>query len=359
MHRFFCILLILSTLAAPLAGQQSLRDQGGNAMAAKDFAKARILFEKWLEADPGDSAVWFSLSGAYAMTRNKGKALDAFEQAVSTGFLEPAQAKNDPNLESIRADSRFKAAFERLSENYRLRVPDGFLARLAPMRSLGTYLVMLPPDYETSGKDYPLCLILHGSGSTEIEHGAVVDDFGRDGVIYASVRAPFADLRVVAGTKKPAFTAWPAEAGRNFEPAQDAYVDWIFDVAEYVRREFRVRPGTIFIWGHSQGGQFAKLSALLHPDRVASFLAQAGSPVAANIATSERFAAMKREGMEVWLVHGKDDASVPVGTSTAFAERLKGAGISYKLYVEEGDHSINMAMRTIARRWVNEVVKKN
>src|SRR4029079_8413504 len=102
---------------------------------------------------------------------------------------------------------------------------------------------------------------------------------GGDGLIYPAIRAPFAALSTAVALRKPAFSAWPAEGGRNFEPARDLYVEWIFDVAEYVRREFRVKPGKIFIWGHSQGGQFAKLCALEHPSFVASYFSQAGSLV--------------------------------------------------------------------------------
>jgi predicted esterase len=340
------------------AQQPSLREQAWMALSAKDFARARTLLERWVEADPGDSAAWYNLAVAHSMTRNKTKALDAFERAVGNGFIDAEMAGRDPSLEPIRSEARFKAAFERLSANYKESVPDGFLPRMAPMRSLGTYVVMLPPDYETSTRSYPLCIILHGSGSNEMEHGRIVDDFGRDGVIYAAVRAPFAALNVVAGTRKPAYTAWPAEAGRSFEPAREVYIDWIFDVAEHVRQEFRVRAGKIYLWGHSQGGQFAKMSALLHPARVASYFSQAGSSVPAEMITDDRLAAMKREGIDVWLAHGLSDPSVPATISTAFADRLKKAGITPKLFVEEGDHSINAIMIATARRWIAEVVKK-
>jgi len=360
MRVYLCVFLILSAVAPNLHAQElSVREQALTAMSAKDFARARTLLEKLLEVDPSDSGAWYNITGAYAMTRNKAKALDAFERAVSTGLLDSEMVRRDPNLESIRSEPRFKTTLDRLVENYKRSVPGNFIARMAPMRTLGTYVVMLPPDYETSNKSYPLCIILHGNGSNELEHGRVADAFGRDGVIYAAVRAPFAALNIVVGTRKPAYTAWPAEAGRNFEPARTAYVEWIFDVAEYVRREFRVRPGKVFLWGHSQGGQFAKMSALLHPSRVASYFSLAGSAVPADMFTEDRFAAMKKEGVDVWLVHGKADASVSASTSTAFAERLKAAGIPSRLYLEEGDHSINMGMIKLARQWIEEVVRKS
>ena len=158
------VFLILSTVVRSLDAQElSIREHAWTAMSEKDYGRARTLLEKWLEADPGDAAAWYNLSSAYAMTRNKTKALDALERAIGNGFLD---------------------------------------------------------------------------------------------------------------------------------------------------------------------------------------------------ATLERLATMKREGVDVWLVHGIGDPSVPAGTSTTFAERLKGVGITPKLYIEEGDHSINALMTALARRWVSEVVKK-
>ena len=101
------------------------------------------------------------------------------------------------------------------------------------------------------------------------------------------------------------------------------------------------------------------MCAILHPDRVASYFSQAGSTVSADMITDERLAAMKRGGMDVWIAHGKDDRSVPASTSTAWAERLKAAGITPKLYIEDGDHSINLRMRAIARQWIADVVRKS
>ena len=356
-HRSICASLLLLAIALGAAAQEmSLREQAWTAMSKKDFALAKTLLEKWVVADPGDGAAWYNLASAYAMTGNKVKAIESFGRAVSQGFLEKDVAEKDPNLDPIRSEPGFKALWDRFLAYYQESIPDNFIARMAPMKSLGTYVVMLPPDYEKSDKSYPLVLVLHGNGSNEIEHGRIVDDFGRDGVIYAAVRAPFASLSTAVALRKPAFTAWPTEGGRGFEPARDFYIEWIFDVAEYVRREFRVKPGKIFIWGHSQGGQFAKFCALTHPEFVASYFSQAGSLVGNDYATDARLAAMKRENVDVWLVHGKSDNPQ---TSVNWAERLKSAGIESKLFVVEGDHSINREMRGIAARWISEVVKKN
>ena len=49
--------------------------------------------------------------------------------------------------------------------------------------------VYLPPDYdseENRDRTWPICVILHGSGSTETAHGSFANTFGRHGVIYVA-----------------------------------------------------------------------------------------------------------------------------------------------------------------------------
>jgi phospholipase/carboxylesterase len=138
---------------------------------------------------------------------------------------------------------------------------------------------------------------------------------------------------------------------------RDEYVRWIFDVAGAVAREFRTRDGRIFIYGHSQGGQFGLLSALQRPNRVASLLVQAGSGASATLATDERLATLTQHGVRVWIVHGREDPTVPVATSTALAARLKTAGVATTLHIVAGGHSVNDEMRAIGRRWLDEVAR--
>src|SRR5262245_60532691 len=58
-------------------------------------------------------------------------------------------------------------------------------------KTLGFYAVFLPEAYSKSDQRYPLVVILHGSGSTELNHGQLANDFGREQAIYVAPRAPY------------------------------------------------------------------------------------------------------------------------------------------------------------------------
>jgi len=367
--RLSIVAAVLHVATAGVDGQQagpssigtSLRTQADAAMLKQDYATARALLERWVAADPTDPRAWYDLTRLYAVDGAPDKALDAFSRAVDAGFQDVATADREPALAPIRSDPRYRAALARIAERIKRLEPDGYLRRFAPMQVQGTYIVMTPPDYATSGRDYPLCLILPGGGSTELGHGALADDLGRDGLIYAAVRAPYPAVDIMTVLRQPGYSARHPDA-----PAGDAaftaqtradYIAWIFTVAAAVEKEFRIRKGRVFIYGHSQGGQFGLLATLQHPDRVASLLVQAGSGAPAPIATAERLAALKQHGVPIWIVHGREDPTVPASNSTALADRLRAAGVATTLHIVPGGHAITDEMRAIGRRWLDEVAR--
>jgi predicted esterase len=369
-----CLLLLISVVAHsqgqpevvynPYDLSPSLRDQAIDALIKKDSAAARPLLERWLEVSPRDWRAWYWLAGIYAGQGDNAHAIEAFEKSSEAGLLDTDDPVTNPAFETIRSNPRFKAALD----NAKTRVPDRCIRRFAPMRIEGTYVVMLPPDYEKSQRDYPLVVILHGNGSTELVRGTLSDQLGRDGVIYVAVRAPYPALGFAIQSGNPSFTAWPDESDtkgiKNFassplaDSARTDYVEWIFNVADAVQKEFRVQKGRIFICGHSQGGQFANIAALLHPNRVASYLSQAGSEVPGQLLAPALLQQLKRNGINVWLVHGNQDTVVPIETSSKLAERLKEAGVSVIFEVAKGGHSINNDMVHLGQRWIRDVVTK-
>jgi len=157
----------------------SWRDRAEAAADAKDFAQAKRWFNQWLEASPADSASWYNLACVEAQLGEKDAALNALDRAVASGFNEAAHAKVDPDLESIRSDPRFAQSLDRIAQIAAENTPPDLVRRFAEMKTVGTYVVLLPPDYQTSGKDYPLCVALHGRGGDELSVARRMDKLGR------------------------------------------------------------------------------------------------------------------------------------------------------------------------------------
>jgi phospholipase/carboxylesterase len=338
----------------------SLRDQAARVLSTGDKAGARRLYEKWLEADPRDYSSWYNLACLYALTGEQALAIDAFERSVDAGWKDSAHAATDTDLDAIRSDARFTAALARISAKSAVRGPKGFIRHHAPMTSRGSYIVMLPPDYATSTKEYPICVILHGSGSSELAHGRLSDTMGREGVIYIAPRAPYPHADVVA-TGSMGWTAWPPddleETDPNYAQVPLDYVDWVITCIDEVQRTYRARKGRVHIYGHSQGGNLANVVALLHPDRVASYYSQAASLPRKQFLTAEHARRMKEHGVRAYLSHGAEDNVVPSSTSTTIDALLTDAGVEHRLRIVPGDHTVRGALLVDVREWVEMEVR--
>lgn len=340
---------------------KSFVQQAIDAYNKKDFAAAAALIDRAAEADPSNPDIWYNLACFHARAGHRDRALEGFERAVDSGWLDSRWPPQDEDLASLRAEPRFTAAVARIDANATARGPKDYVRRIAPMRSEGSYIVMLPPDYASSKRDYPLVIILHGNGSSELGHGKLADSFGRDGVIYVAVRAPYPSFDVARNARVPAFTAYLPDRIEGMETddvARGDYTTWIVDVIKAARAEFRVAKDQTYIYGHSQGGHFAVLTALTHPGEIRGFLAEAGSEVPERWYTAERLAGMKQRKITAAFVHGLGDVQVPTKASEQAAARLRGAGLEVKLDVVEGTHSGGTAIRTVEKQWLADVVKR-
>jgi len=270
--------------------------QASRLFAGKEYTEAAALFERWLAVNPRDSFAWYDLASVYAALGNTEKAIDAFERAVDAGLSDQAEPTKNTFYAPLLAEPRFVAAVARLTERQKTQEPLGAMTRTAPMTVQGTYLVMLPPDYDPA-KSYPLCIIVHGSGDSERGLSRRTDVLAREGVIYVALRAPYISLPVTMRYDLPSYSAWPNERIEPDSPMEETirrdYVNWIVTATQAAQKEFRVSPEQTYLFGYSQGGGFTKLTAMLHPEIMRGYFSLAGSEVPEKWTTDDRLAKMR------------------------------------------------------------------
>jgi predicted esterase len=326
----------------------SLKDQALQALNQHDMKAAALLYEQWLQADPQDHDSWYNLACVRALAGETSRALDAWENAVSTGWTDIPTAERDSNLASLHGESRFQDGLKQIAARKAAATPGSSSVHLLTMQIRGTYEVMLPPDYQQSNRKYPICVLLHGNGDNEARFARLADSIGREDVIYVAVRAPYG-----SNGSADSYTAWPPDhVDDNLMPSvRTDYVDWIFNVVRAVQKEYRAQPRQVFIHGFSQGGQFAMLSALLHPDLVKSVFVQSGSAVPESYFTPASLAALKKAGVTVWISQGEQDTSVLPEGSKKLATRLENAGIPVTMRLLPGVHTITKEMIEFTKEW--------
>lgn len=339
---------------------ESWRNKANEALGREDFDKAIEYYETWLNADPQDKKSWYNLACVYALNGNKQKALEAWEYVIDAGWEYSETPSKDKNLELIWAEERFKKGLERCAKNKLLDTPMGYERHYIEMQSLGTYIVMLPPDYKESKKEYPLCVILHGRGSTELGHGTLADQLGREEVIYIAPRYSYPFVDIFIENQQEGWSGYPPFDFHGdysyYAVVENLSMDWFFTCVADAKKRYRVAGDKVFMLGHSQGAFFAIACAALHPELVESYFAYA--PYVPDFYISEEILiGLKKHKVKIYLAHGTRDKVVDLKESKKAAKAMKEAGVDYVLKIFDADHYISTDVYSFMKEWLNSEVR--
>ena len=347
-----------SSLGGSSAGAlaPSLRDRALAALSEGQHDEAIALYLRWLEADPQDANSRYNLACLYALQKKVDLALDALQTSIEAGFTDFDHARKDPDLTCLRNEKAFLAALA----SGEARQADNRLANMhrhaLKTESIGTYIVLLPPDYETSKREYPVVFILHGSGSSETGHARVAEVMGREGVIYVAPRALHPHVGAIVASGEAGWTAWPPERSAEASPdPMRLYTDWVVRCADDVARRYRVDRERVFAWGHCQGAAAANVLAALHPKRIAGYFAYAG--YYPDLITDETLAGLKAEGVTVELCHGEQDRVVDPGPTRTMEDRLAKAGVEHAVHMIQAQHRITQDVERLSQAWMKKRVR--
>lgn len=339
---------------------QSWRTMASDPLERKDFDNAIKYYETWLNADPEDKTSWYNLACAHALKGDKEKALQTWEYAVDAGWEDTKYPPKDESLELIWSEERFKRGLERCANNKDVNKPKGYKRNYVEMQSLGTYIVMLPPDYEESNREYPLCIILHGGGSTETDHGNMADRMGRDGIIYIAPRASYPHTGQFMEARLEGWTAWPpydfGEDKSFFRCIDSLNVEWIFGCAADAKERYRVSGDKVFLVGHCQGAFLGSACAAFHPELVKSYFAYAGA-VPDFCIDPEALKRIKKHNVKPYFAHCSEDELVDPEESKKAEKAMTAAGVDCVLRIYDANHYISGDVYSFMREWLDTEVR--
>ncbi len=186
------------------------------------------------------------------------------------------------------------------------------------------YHLYVPRGY-TGRKPMPLVVALHGHGGDEdlLFKAPSLSPLAEErGYLIVAPLGYRTDGRYGAGTSGD-----PAVQRRRALSEAD-----VMNVLALVRAQYRVDEDRIYVLGHSMGAAGAWHLGEKYPDLWAALACFSGS------AAPESEARMKH--LPQLVVHGDDDAVVPVARSRAMVAEMKRLGVIHRyLEVRGGDHS--------------------
>jgi pimeloyl-ACP methyl ester carboxylesterase len=327
------ILLLLGTAFGQQAGQSPFSPEEGqqlgllqkglqDAFEYKEYEKALGLLSEMNEllgkgisrvesgeVDVGDKKepMLNQLSGMLAnnhynqacclsMTGKKPDAVAALEKAIALGWMDVDHMKLDTDLDPIREEAAYKAILAKLAWNdvIEIHAPEG-LADPAPL------VIALHP--------------LESSEKSMLEKLAPVADANR--FVLAVPRGPIS-------VAKDSFS-W-----RRNSDDEEAAIRKILAAVAAGRKGREITK--VFLLGLGEGGYFASLAALAHPDRIDGAI-----PINAfwnKYYFADFFEKAKAHGARIFFIHGKDDPFF--GKTDDALKQLGEAGIPANRLAIEG-----------------------
>lgn len=237
-------------------------------------------------------------------------------------------------------------------------------------KQMGFYAVYVPRNYRADsakGKKYPLCVILHGSGSTEIGHGSMAEAYADQDIIFLAVRAPYPSYESFMEGKEEGFTAWPTfpkEWGewddKNFphEETKDLdavqlYADWIADCVRDTRKRYPISGSKAVVVGHSQGASFAHAFAVKHPELVKAYAAYAGHFGGPLLEDNKAALALLKGKITPFILHCENDSTVPVAESKNLIQYLQANKVPFESRLfPGGNHWITSRPNAALREFI-------
>jgi len=93
----------------------SLNESSARLRAQKRYKDLTANLALAVEARPDNPQAYFNLARAQALSGSKKQALESLQQAVAHGLNDAQQIRNNPDLESLRAEPAYKQLLERIS----------------------------------------------------------------------------------------------------------------------------------------------------------------------------------------------------------------------------------------------------
>jgi len=146
------------------------------------------------------------------------------------------------------------------------------------------YSIYLPPDYETSSRNYPVLYLLHGYSDDET--GWI--QFGEADII-ANRGIANGDFPLCIIVMPDGKVTWYVNSADGKDPWEDMFIG---EFIPFIEKEYRIRPKKEFraIAGLSMGGNGALLLAMHHTDLFSSCVAMsAGTFTDEEIIANDRY----------------------------------------------------------------------
>ena len=289
-----------------------------------------------------------------------------FSASTITRFDGSMTGTGTSSVADLRGYDDYETVVEKMESFTKIITDDGIIEPvLTPQQAFlygsftasdGTvlpYRYYLPKDYETSGKDYPVFLYMHGNGSRGTNNTSQLNTYSINNAVYES------DYEcIMIAPQCPAspyeWTLYSTVGDVNTYPGSEAYAAFLESGEPYGSKyfcaaaellnsfltDYRVDTSKVYLGGSSNGTGAVWNFLSLYPEVFAAAVPVSGSRAEEDYVHS---IAHRMKNVAIWAFHGALDTSEsgsPVeGTRNTVAALWDVGGNIKYTEVEDGNHS--------------------
>ncbi len=362
LFRALCMLVIVTPIAAqqvqrkpqPLVSTSTARERADYFVKMGLDDSALAAYRLWTTANPRDTTAWIALSRLLAKRGLINDAADALSQAAVAGLSNRALLDTDTVLSAIMRNAKGQQIRMRIERNATDLA--SFPARFARQERIGRYRVMYPPGYDSLQR-YHLVLLLHGNGNEPLMMLRWARALGLQRAIIVCPEAPYVKVAetIAQGRLRLSAAGEDLAAPDSMNPTiVELSAQWYRAVLDDAERSLPVIPASLpIVVGFSQGGFYAQVLATRFPERFRAAVLLAPSYYWWG-GIAERLDNLRRYGIDVLHVHGRNDPIVPFQTASLIADLYTRANVRYTLLDFDGEHWIPDDLAARIGRWIDE-----
>jgi phospholipase/carboxylesterase len=206
--------------------------------------------------------------------------------------------------------------------------------------------VRLPPDYDPAN-EYDLLVALHGFGSSSRQFARISPPLTEAELIFAAPQAPTSFMAGESlGYDWDRAHDEPDGSERRVRFARVS-IEYIVDVIEALQERYAIRD--VYLFGFSQGGAYAYLVGIHHPDLVSGIVAVG---MGFDVAWFEDGALESASTVPVLIAHSPEDPRVPYTLAEKSAMTLRSLDYDVSFYGYSGGHRVTPEVLERTLRWI-------
>jgi predicted esterase len=352
----FLIFFVLSFGAAEAQTRESrsYRERADALIRQDKFSAAIDLLEDWVRVNPKDAEAFVQLARSYAGLGKHDAGLAMLDSAAEAGYSNVYLITTDNDFKNMRLLKDFPRILNIFKKNYENF--NEFPVRFAPQKRWGRYRVLYPDNYNESLK-YQLVVLFHGNGQDPniMLRWAKQLNLNND-VIFVCPEAPYVKMRETIYSQQMRLSATGEDLGYSDSLKSEVIAtsaEWYASVIDDAMAELPVKNNLPIIIGFSQGGFYASVVATRYPQKISSVIVMNGSMYQEGKVT-QRLNLLRQYGIDLLVMHGTEDETVPYQTAILYTNALKGENVNYTLYPFKGGHWPTVDATKKAAEWIKQ-----